>query len=80
MARKKEFEMDVLGPLNCGITTATATIIGTAPDNLPYLKVDLPEIGASLYIKDKDLERFAINILASLGYKIKPLNELKTNH
>jgi hypothetical protein len=66
MGRKKQFEMEVLGPLDCGITQATASIIGTAPNNIPYLKVDLPEIGASLYIKDKDLERFAINILASL--------------
>lgn len=73
MGRKKQFEMEVLGPLDCGITQATASIIGTAPNNIPYLKVDLPEIGASLYIKDKDLERFAINILASLD-AVKPID------
>jgi hypothetical protein len=73
MARKNSFEMEVLGPLDCGITQATALIIGTAPKNIPYLKIDMPETGASLYIKDKDLETFAINILASLGYAIQPL-------
>lgn len=77
MARKKEFKLDITAPTGCGITTATANIIGTAPNNLPYLKIDIPEIGVGLYIRDHELERFAINILSSLGYKISPLSELK---
>jgi len=75
MGRKKVFEMDVLsGNEQSGITVANARIIGTAPKNIPYLNIDLPETGTCACIKDKDLERFAISILESLGYEILPLS------
>lgn len=45
-----------------------ATIIGKYPENLPYVSISITgnECNSSAFIKDKDLERFAINILKSL--------------
>lgn len=47
----------------------TIEIIGATPINLPYVAINVPIITNGLFIKDKDLERFAINILKSIGSK-----------
>lgn len=54
-----------------------ASIIGESPNHKPYVSiaVDGNELGkgCSAFIKDKDLERFAVNILKSLKSKrLKP--------
>jgi len=67
---KTEFELDILN--NPNITKrATANIIGTSPKFRPYLKVTVSETDTNqelfgIYVQDKDLERFAVNILKSL--------------
>lgn len=66
---KTEFELeDVM------TTKGTISIIGTRPKNSPYVSIDITskEPSVRTYIKDKDLERFAVNILKALKkYPIK---------
>ena len=53
-------------------------IIGKRPDNPPYLSVSFQKYGneiAHAWLPDKDLERFAVNILKAL--KSKKLNNKK---
>lgn len=65
---KTEFELDVLSrPIK-----AKATIIGRSPKNWPYAKIENTTHRCghfSACIKDKDLERFAVNILKALKSK-----------
>lgn len=68
MARKTEFELEVLegGPFQ----RAEALIIGRSPADKPYVNIDLVNgVGKriELGIKDRDLERFAVNILKALN-------------
>ena len=58
---KTEFELESANEVG-GI----AAIIGTAPKYKPYVSFEGPNIKQRLYIKDKDLERFAVNILKAL--------------
>jgi hypothetical protein len=43
-------------------------IIGSAPDNQPYVSIELGR-DANYFIKDSDLELFAVNILKALKSK-----------
>lgn len=73
---KTEFTLDasltwVIGNKN-GFGKAKATIIGKAPENKPYVSITLTNdvnTLADIYIKDKDLELFAVNILKALNSK-----------
>lgn len=74
---KTEFELELLHSTK---TKGTALIIGeTTKGYHPYVKFDFVNAENqnneyfSAYIKDKDLERFAVNILRSLNSKhLKP--------
>jgi hypothetical protein len=71
--RKTTFElaMNDAYPSHRGIVN----IIGQAPDEKPYLSFTVQERGnqaSHMWMKDKDLELFAINILRAL--KSKHLN------
>lgn len=44
-------------------------IVGTKPKSLPYVSIWNLDNVAPLFIQDKDLERFAINILKALKSK-----------
>jgi hypothetical protein len=49
-----------------------ANIVGDAPANKPYVSFTNDDI-APMFIPDKDLERFAVNILKALKSKhLKP--------
>lgn len=65
---KREFDLDPIGTPN--IQAASAIIVGQKPQNKPYVNIDI--LGAEgkrtvVGLKDKDLERFAVNILKALG-------------
>ncbi len=64
---KKDFELDVLTG-DCG---AKALIIGeNTEDTIAYFKIEVDrkaDFNFSACIKDKDLERFAVNILRALN-------------
>lgn len=51
-----------------------ASIVGTSEKgNKPYLSLNAFSSGNSIFIQDKDLERFAVNILRALNSKrLKP--------
>lgn len=69
---KTEFELEVLEESSL---YGRAFIIGEYPKHLPYLKIEVcdKEHEHNLCIKDKDLERFAVNILKALkSNKLKP--------
>jgi len=77
---KTEFELDtmlthIVGYKN-GTGNAKAKIIGKAPKHKTYVAIAVTNDKntlADLYIKDKDLEKFAINILTAIGSKrLKP--------
>lgn len=57
--------MDNLEAYDCG----TAHIIGQSPKNKPYVTIYSDKDGDPRFIKDKDLERFAINILKAIKSK-----------
>lgn len=64
---KTEFELDKPHYF----LEAKIEIIGTAPEDRPYVSISLTRSSVnwhdtSLHIKDKDLERFAVNILKAL--------------
>lgn len=68
---KTEFELDCPD----GMTkTAIAKIIGERPTCKPYLMV-ISDKQKSVFVKDKDLERLAVNILKAL--KSRKLNRLR---
>lgn len=58
---KKVFELDAH---KASLTGSTINIIGT--DSKPFVSITLPDNKGSLFIEDKDLKRFAINILKAL--------------
>ena len=52
--------------------SAKASIIGKAPEHKPFVAITVCNAEntlADLYIKDKDLERFAVNILKAMKSK-----------
>lgn len=52
--------------------TCTVSIIGKKPENKPYVGISMYEDESQIgyvWLKDKDLERFAVNILKALNSK-----------
>lgn len=81
---KTKFDFDIL--TNQYINKwGDAKIIGTKPNNTPYVSINIMERKYNgdvehqiACIKDKDLERFAINILTALKSKrLKPAQKTK---
>lgn len=67
---KTEFELEVLSGLNKdgrAVSFETIKIIGQEPEHSPYAVIKAEH--HDLYIKDKDLETFAVNILKALKSK-----------
>jgi hypothetical protein len=66
-------EFDLMIPRSDGDIKSgfTLNIIGQEPNNKPHLSVDFGSAGRSkVYVlADKDLERFAVNILKALKSK-----------
>lgn len=62
---KTEFELDAH---KADYTGSKIKIIGKAPKHKPYVTIALTNRD-TLFIEDKDLERFAINILKALKSK-----------
>jgi hypothetical protein len=69
---KKTFELD------CHLADLTGSvieIIGESGDSKPYVRIELPDLhnvtstNTCLFIEDRDLERFAVNILKALKSK-----------
>lgn len=60
---KTKFDLEFIGLK----ATGTAEIIGKSPDHLPYMVVTVNGIDA--FVKDKDLELMAVNILKALDSK-----------
>lgn len=70
MARKTENEFDLLILEGGYYKKSTAVIIGQSPENKPYVNIELIDRDNARFllgIKDKDLERFAVNILKALN-------------
>jgi hypothetical protein len=66
---KTEFELDTKG---VGTYTGKIKLIGLPPKYLPYVSVSMKStngVELSACIRDKDLERFAVNILKALKSK-----------
>lgn len=63
---KTEFELDTQFFIDRG---HSVTIIGEAPDYKPYVGFHNVKGDTIGWIKDKDLERFAVNILKALKSK-----------
>jgi hypothetical protein len=69
---KVEFELD---NHLADLTGSTISIIGKADNCKPYVRIQLPNLenvtspNTCLFIQDKDLERFAVNILKALKSK-----------
>lgn len=73
---KTEFKLEVLGP-NADRVHGKAMIIGEIPESRPYVAIcfgdKMSTNRARGFIQDKDLERFAVNILKALKSKrLKP--------
>lgn len=69
MTMKTKFKLDTAHPFG---STATVEIIGTCPKWQPYVSFKLKTPNAvevSACIPDKELERFAVNILKALKSK-----------
>jgi len=73
---KTEFKLD---SHLADLSGSTISIIGKSVDSKPYVRIELPELhnltsrNTCLFIEDKDLERFAVNILKALKSKrLKP--------
>lgn len=64
---KTEFELETLANSRME-GSGKIEIIGTSPKNEVYVTIDIPNVSYH-YIKDKDLERFAVNILRAIGSK-----------
>lgn len=70
---KTDFKMDTTNPYK---STAEARIIGIAPKYKPYVSIRITTpngVETSACIPDRDLERFAVNILKAI--KSKRLNQ-----
>lgn len=73
---KTEFKLD---SHLADLSGSSIKIVGTRPKNKPYVRISMPEFNNltsrnnCLFIYDKDLERFAVNILKALKSK-KPNN------
>lgn len=65
---KTSFELEKLVDMRYG--AAFLLIIGKAPKHKPYVKLEtnIPDV-SDYAIKDKDLERFAVNVLKALKSK-----------
>ena len=69
---KTIFELENLATNESGEVTGKMQIIGVNPRCSPYVVI-LTSGAAWLYIKDKDLELFAVNVLKALkSKKLKP--------
>lgn len=65
--RKTEFKLDVH---NADYLGGGIAIIGNAAEGeKPYVRIEIGAKKAYAFIEDKDLERFAVNILKALGSK-----------
>lgn len=85
----KENEIELLVLQGGYYKKSSAIIVGQSPESKPYVNIELidREENRLLFgIKDKDLERFAVNILKALNSKAlasytdwKPLPRKKLN-
>lgn len=70
---KTEFELDFPdSQVRVHGVKGVASIIGEEPGNKPYVSISITTskpCNPSAFIKDKDLERFAVNILKALKSK-----------
>ena len=70
---KTEFNCEVsLSYVSGRNGTAKAKIIGKAPEDKPYLAITVcneTNTLADIWLPDKDVERFAVNILVAIGSK-----------
>jgi hypothetical protein len=53
----------------CQLTESEIRIVGQAPVNKPYVSISVPNTPECLFIPDKHLELFAVNILKALKSK-----------
>jgi len=67
MKMKREFELQEYNGDKFVPSGEKMKIIGQAPKHLPYVTMEIDN--CNYYIPDKDLERFAVNILKALGSK-----------
>lgn len=67
---KTDFELEATmsHPTRIEKTSNLIRIIGQAPKNAPYVVIEISHL-TSMFIQDKDLERFAVNILKTLKSK-----------
>ena len=65
---KTEFELEVSGDGKILPSPATISIIGKVPKHRPYVAIIIFSTRKH-FIPDKDLERFAVNILKALKSK-----------
>lgn len=65
---KTEFELEVYQRGKVEIVDGCVKIIGTKPNYSPYVVMDIKGF-TPMFLKDKDLERFAVNILKALKSK-----------
>lgn len=63
---KTEFKLDCH---KAELSGSIISIVGTEPDNKPYVHIALPGNMGCLFIEDKDLETLAVNILKALKSK-----------
>lgn len=63
---KTEFDLMVPNPSGDRASGFTIKIIGKEPNNKPYVAIDFMHHNGVYIIPDKDLERFAVNILKAL--------------
>lgn len=71
MGRKTEFELEDFS-YGKPFQRSTISIIGQRPVNDPYVNINLIDAEGRNFvfgIQDKDLERFAVNVLKALGSK-----------
>jgi|CXWL01.1.fsa_nt_gi hypothetical protein len=73
---KTEFELDEYKRAKGEMTGGSIYIIGKLPKWKPYIAIKVYHKNAEgkvdhrgLFIKDKDIEKFAVNILKSIGSK-----------
>lgn len=75
---KTEFELDIIGSpvikeaAGKQLNTPRIRIIGKTPEDKPYVNIEFYDSGNYYHcigVKDKDLERLAVNILKALNSK-----------
>lgn len=64
----------ILDAHRADISGSSIEIIGKRPNHKPYVRIELANKGCDvanqcMFIEDKDLERFAVNILKALKSK-----------